>query len=123
MSAALPPLPTPKGKVYFEAEPYQPAWVSSSDAFDDDQMQAYATAARADLEAETLEQARIIGMGAERELALMGRLERLEAENKLLREALIEAEARLTLLIEREQHKLLDVVARDNARAALKEQP
>ncbi len=33
--------------------------------------------------------------------------------------ALIEAERRLTLLIEREQHKLLDVVARDNARAAI----
>ena len=36
----LPPLPTPKGKVWPPA------------AFDDDQMQAYATQARADLEAE-----------------------------------------------------------------------
>ena len=43
----------------------------------------------------------------------------LEAENARLKEVLTEAEARLTLLIEREQHKLLDVVARDNARAAL----
>lgn len=36
-----------------------------------------------------------------------------------LRAALVEAEGRLTLLIARDEHKLLDVVARDNARAVL----
>lgn len=37
--------------------------------------------------------------------------------------ALQHAEARLTLLIERDQHKLLDVVARDACRAALAATP
>ena len=36
-----------------------------------------------------------------------------------LRAALVEAEERLTLLIARDDHKLLDVVARDKARRAL----
>lgn len=36
-----------------------------------------------------------------------------------LRAALVEAEERLTLLIARDEHKLLDVVARDKARRAL----
>lgn len=38
------------------------------------------------LEAEVLEQCRINGMGAEREAALMGKVERLEAENAALME-------------------------------------
>lgn len=55
--------------------------------------EAYYTAeqvhqARADLESEMLEQARIIGIGAERELALMSRVDRLEAGNQRLREAI-----------------------------------
>jgi hypothetical protein len=42
----------------------------------------------------------------------------IEAMKQAL-EALQNAEARLTLLIERDQHKLLDVLARDAARAAI----
>lgn len=44
---------------------------------------------------------------------------RLQDENQRLREALIEVEGRLTLLIDRGQHKLLDVAARDKVLAAL----
>jgi hypothetical protein len=48
----------------------------------------------------------------------VGNAQLFSAAAELL-EALCSAEARLTLLIEREQHKLFDVIARDAARAAI----
>lgn len=54
-------------------------------AYSQTQMVDFATQARADLESELVEQARIVGMGAERELALMSSIERKDA---LLRRAL-----------------------------------
>lgn len=84
----LPPLPTPKGKVYFEAEPYQPAWVSSSDAFDDDQMQSYATKARADLEAENANLRLELQSARDINLAVVNRQ---QAEIEALRKKLAQA--------------------------------
>jgi hypothetical protein len=46
-----------------------------------------------ELEAEVLEQCRINGMGAERETALMTKVERLERENAELRNATLEEAA------------------------------
>ena len=43
----------------------------------------------------------------------------LIANRDALRDALIKAEARLSILIENDRHKLLDVMARDDARIAL----
>lgn len=44
--------------------------------------------------------------------------DQFDKANKVL-SALIDAEARLSLLIERDEHKLLDVVSRDKARKAI----
>lgn len=51
-SPVLPPLPESQGALAIPARPYEPAWVSSSDAWDDDGMRAYGLACyRAGLEA------------------------------------------------------------------------
>lgn len=50
MSAALPPLPTPEA-AHWEANQWGHAELTASDAYTADQMQAYATEARADLDA------------------------------------------------------------------------
>lgn len=63
----------------------------------------------ATLEAELLEQARVVGAGGERELALLAKVERLEAEVARLRKSLkVEVEVE---------------TAGTTARAALGEQP
>ena len=41
------PLPEPRGKIGYPEGPWEEEWVSSSDAFDGDQMHAYVDADRA----------------------------------------------------------------------------
>ena len=51
-------LPEPYGKVAHEERPYEPAWISSEDAYTADQLQQYAAAAAAQARMKALDEAK-----------------------------------------------------------------
>jgi hypothetical protein len=74
---------------------------------------AVLTARVADMESRVLFGRDVAGRNA------LDAVDELIAERDALRDALIGAEARLSILIDNDRHKLLDVLARDDARIAL----